>query len=177
MNRSTHLDVRLSEPSYRFSPSCLLVLFISLVTLGCFSDEQGAAEVSWALRTFSEQSPPPDLCSRSNIESIRLCWNALDPDSELLDLSCTTSFRDYPCENQNGSTNFEIPTGRVGFWLVPICQQSGQLIPAEEGTFRSPPAVIRDVAAGRIVSLQSHLIEVTDPDDDCGPLGCTCDPN
>ncbi len=165
MNTRTTESVH-STPALRV----LFLLGIQVFGFQCVAIDGGATELTWSIRTFS--GDPVDSCKNpktegADIDKVRLCWNAVDSGVT----GCRPgNFRDFDCQKQTGETLFEIEPGPTAFFVVPICED-GQ--PASVGTYQTPPEIVRTVRNGEVVSLESLLITITDPDPSCG-AECTC---
>ncbi len=142
----------------------LFTLLLPLITgLQCVAIDGGASELTWSLRTFGGESAK---CEETEIAKVRLCWNAVDSGAS----GCRPgTFREFACIEETGATLFEIEPGATAFFVEPICADG---LPAQVGTYQTPAEIVRTVREGEVVSLESLLIVVTDPDS-CGSA-CTC---
>ena len=148
------------------------VLWVTMIACaGCIEIEGGAAEVAWSLRSFEGEAV--EACADARIQDVRLCWEAVgDGSVSAGGGACRAGERrEFPCEESSGVTGFQLDPGSTAFWIEPICTDED---PAAEGTYQVPPPIVRTVERGEIVSLNSLLLVVSPPGDDCPVAGCTC---
>jgi hypothetical protein len=127
-------------------------------------------ELSWTLRSFSGDIVA--TCREGRLAEVQICWQPLGEGDAELDASCQDSrSATFPCEEQNGTSGFEIESGPTAFWIEPLCRD---LAPPDPGTYQVPAPIVRSVDEGRIVTLNSLLIVVTPLGTSCPPAGCTC---
>lgn len=112
---------------------------------GCTPVDGGAVEASWNLRSIAGT----DLgCEESGVDRMRLVVD---------DMSFS-----FDCERARGVTGFDITPGEVAIHLTPLCA-NGDAPP--EGTYRSPPPIVRTITEGDVITLETQLIEI-------GPDAC-----
>jgi hypothetical protein len=114
--------------------------------------------LSWALRSTRDLGI--DDCAGGFIERIRLNWR----------IGTEERFTSFPCEENHGVTQFELPVGRVELWVTPQCVRT-RLEP-DSDMFVTPPPIVRDVTVGEAVTLDAVLLVVKI--DDCSTVSCIC---
>lgn len=129
-------------------------LFASTGT-GCVDVGGGAAELSWSIFDFTGKRI--DNCADAAIDKVRLCWEPVEAGAEVTSpLACTEGqWKDTPCEDNRAVTDFSIDSGSHVFWIVPLC--AGGVVP-DADTYEVPPPLLRNVAPGSVVTLNSQLI-------------------
>jgi hypothetical protein len=135
-----------------------------LVLGACVDIDGGAAELSWSLRTYARE--PIKTCADARISTVRLVWQpvgstAAEPEGRV----------DFPCTSTRGVTDFVISEGPQLFWIEPICDDGA---PPTTGTYEVPPPVLRTVASGEIITLNSLLIVGYQDPEKCPVESCTC---
>lgn len=154
----------------------LIAVFVGVCTLasvGCVQIEGGAVELSWSIRDFEDDKVE---CGDADIESIRICWQAVSSGSPL---ECRL-FHSFDCLASRGVSEFEIDEGETAFFVQPRCNVDGvELVPV--GDYQVPAPIVRTVKKGKVVTLNQLLVLVTSPDgcnrsNDRGPaeVPCTC---
>lgn len=155
----------------------VLVIALGAALGGCVEVSGGAVELSWALRSFSGENI--STCAEAGIEEVQVCWDLLDGGSEPQELACPPADiqtsgavvpggRIFDCNVKRGVSGFEVPPGRVLFWLRPLCAD-GQ--PPTEDAYLVPPPVVRTVESGQVVTLNALLVVVEPAVEDGRDLG------
>ena len=144
--------------------SLLRIALLASLSGACIEIDGGAVELSWSVRSFD--GTDVEACSDARVDEIRICWQAVSEGSG----SCTSS-EEFPCDEENGVSGFEIAPGETAFWVEPICVDGD---PADPTTYQVPPPIVRTVEEGKIVTLNSLLIVVHPLDSSCSDIGCTC---
>jgi hypothetical protein len=149
-----------------------LVAALLAASVACVEVEGGAVELSWSLRAFD--GDPVD-CADADVAGVRLCWRAAPPGEALAATCDGARTLDFDCDDQHGSSRFDLASGRTGFLVEPTCRDGE---PADDGTYQVPAPIVRDVVEGEVVTLSSLAIIVSDNSTNppvCGPTGtCTC---
>ncbi|WP_152629414.1 hypothetical protein [Haliangium ochraceum] len=138
-----------------------LALALGLVLLalgGCVEVGGGAAEFSWTLRNFAGDRALS--CEGVGMSWVQLNWRTVAEGDPNPALEAEGSKR-FPCADDRGITEFIIPSGRKMLWVEPLCQDGEAFT-----RYEVPPPVVRNVADGAVLTLDSLLI-VVDP-------ACTC---
>jgi hypothetical protein len=147
-----------------------------LLLCGCENIGGGAAEFSWALRTFEGDALDSDLtqaCRDAGLSAVELCWRSAGVGGDF-DACSDGLRRRFKCDFGHGVTRFEIPEGQTSLRIFPICED-GQPPLAE--TYQVPSPVLRRSQSGEVITLNSLLIVVWDrasTRSQCAPAGCTC---
>lgn len=115
------------------------------VHAGCEQLEDGAVEVSWSL--YDENGGTTN-CDRARIDQIQLWWT----------VDGRTRNRLFPCADQHGVTGFDLPVGEASLYVAPHCED-GTITP-DARTYAAPPAIVRTITAGEVVTLDTQLIQV-----------------
>lgn len=144
----------------------VLVLALAAGSAACIEVEGGAVELSWSLRSFDGERV--DNCDDARVEEVRVCWQAVEDGTST---GVCEGSQSFPCGEENGISGFEIAPGSTAFWVEPICVDGS---PAATGSYQVPPPIVRTVADGKIVTLNSQLIVVTPFGTSCPDAGCTC---
>jgi hypothetical protein len=166
---TTSVEARIRQPR---GVTRIAMLWVTMIACwGCIEIEGGAAEVAWSLRSF--EGVAVEACADARIGDVRLCWEpAGDGSVSAGGGACRAGDqRRFPCEESSGVTGFQLDPGSTAFWIEPICIDEE---PAAEGTYQVPPPIVRTVERGEIVSLNSLLLVVSPPGDDCPAGVCTC---
>lgn len=149
----------------------ILLASTLLAAPGCFDVQGGAVELSWSLFDFEGDSVD---CDDGDVAEVRLCWAPVGDDGAV-STTCRSGFDEvFECRAERGATSFELPEGRTAFWIVPLCADGAE---ADPGTFQVPAPIVREVQDGKLVTLSSLAIVVSDNSEmspTCGPAGCTC---
>lgn len=151
----------------------VIVVLCALAAPGCVQIEGGAVELSWSIRDFDDNKVE---CGAADIESIRICWQAVSAGTPL---ECRL-FHSFDCLASRGVSEFEIDEGETAFFVQPRCNVGGtELVPI--GDYEVPSPIVREVAVGKVVTLNQLLVLVTspascNPSNDRGPteVPCTC---
>ena len=128
--------------SYACSRVVLSTLPWLAVHAGCTEVTGGAVEVSWDLRGDDGQDRD---CAEANVDQIKLEWSA--PGRSSKDF--------FPCKDARGVTGFDLPAGEVTMYLQPVCR-GGE---ASSG-FLAPPAIVRMITEGEVITLTTQIIDV-----------------
>ena len=147
----------------------VIALAVAAACAGCIEIDGGAVELSWSLRSFDGDEVDPDPCNMARVDEVRVCWQSVEDGAATTGV-CESS-ESFPCAEENGVSGFEIDPGSTAFWIEPICRDGDT---ADVGTYQVPPPIVRTVAEGRIVTLNSLLIVVTPTGESCPDAGCTC---
>jgi hypothetical protein len=149
-----------------------LLAIAALALVGCVEVDGGAVELSWSLRAFSGE---PVECGDADVGGVRLCWREAPAERALATDCDGAEAIEFDCDDQHGSSRFELASGRTGFLVEPTCRDGE---PAAAGTYQVPAPIVRDVNEGEVVTLSSLAIIVSDNSANpptCGPSGvCTC---
>jgi hypothetical protein len=149
-----------------------LVAALALASSACVDIDGGAVDLSWSLFAFGGDRVS---CDEAEVAAVELCWRAV-PAGGTLEASCADADHlGFACDDNHGTTRFDLPAGRTAFWLEPVCRDGE---PAATGTYQVPAPIVREVVDGEVVTLSSLAIIVSDNSENppnCGPTGvCTC---
>jgi hypothetical protein len=148
-------------------PLRAVVLALCLGVHGCSDVNGGAVELSWKLRSLTGADATFLDCTIAleptnqvvEVAKIQLAW---DVDGQL-------GAETFPCEEDQGLTQFELPEGEALLRVSPIC--ANDVVPLPR-TYNAPPPVQRNVIVGDTVSLGGVelLLEVSS----CDLQPCIC---
>jgi hypothetical protein len=149
-------------------PLRAVVFALCLAVHGCADVNGGAVELSWKLRAATGSDHTFLSCAFQleptnqavQVARIQLEWDIVDGDSGV---------RSWPCDDDHGATQFELPEGQAVLRVSPICS-SGMV--ATAGTFSAPAPEQRNVIVGNTISLGGVelLLEVSS----CDFQPCVC---
>lgn len=139
----------------------LLAMLQAVTSVACVEVNGGAAELSWSVRTFDgarvEEDCHTDADSdepKVHLEGIRLAWKAVADGEDGASME-PDDWKQFPCADGRGITEFSIPPGQQMFWIVPVCD--GAILPAA-GSFQVPPPIVRTVREGTVTTLDALLV-------------------
>ena len=149
-----------------------VVFALCLAVHGCADVNGGAVELSWKLRAVTGSEFTFLDCAiqleptkeRVQVARIQLDWEVEDNTGHL-----DIGSRSWPCDDDHGVTQFELPEGVALLHVSPIC---GNGDVALENTFKSPAPEQRNVIVGNTISLGGVelLLEVSS----CDLQACIC---
>ncbi|MBA3394931.1 MAG: hypothetical protein H0T89_19955 [Deltaproteobacteria bacterium] len=136
---------------------------------GCNTVDGGAVELSWKLRPASSSLPDKFVDCDSGkdgtnpVTKIRLDWVVH------VDGTDHSGSDEWPCNDNHGVTNFELPPGKALLSVSPLCETG----PALAGSYIAPAAEQRRVILGETVSLGA--VELVVLVSYCGEQPCICE--
>jgi hypothetical protein len=146
------------------SPRAVALALCLVVHAGCTEVSGGAVELSWKLRAKTGSSHTfldcaIDLAGTGQVRQIRLEWTV---DGEI-------GFRQWSCDDDHGTTSFELPEGQALLIVRPVCENDRV---ADADTYTSPAPEQRTVIAGDTVNMGGVelLLEVAS----CNQQPCIC---
>jgi hypothetical protein len=142
------------------------LLIVGTFATSCAQVDGGAVELSWTLRPASSSLTDKFVACNATINNVdfvvaevRLDWMPVsgEPGSE-----------SWPCDNSQGVTKFDLPTGDTLLSVSPVCDSG----PAAPDTYIAPAPERRTVIAGDTVSLGA--VELVLQVSSCDQQPCIC---
>jgi hypothetical protein len=117
---------------------------------GCGELDGGAVEVSWRL-VRSDTAETINDCGVARIDEIELWWEVAVEGADVRHADR------FSCDGDRGVSRFDVPVGDVALWLRPACEND---VEPAEGSFVTPPPIVRNITEGEVITLDTQLIEV-----------------
>ena len=138
----------------------LLATVMCLGVHGCTEATGGAVELSWALRSTTDNRIE---CADGRIAKIRLNWATPD----------TLRSTSFLCKDNHGVTAFDLPVVEpertVALSVTPECNDGK---PADPASYITPPPIVRQVSVGETITLDAVLLVVRIAN--CDPVNAPC---
>jgi len=147
-----------------------LATVLCLLVHGCADVQGGAVELSWKLRPASSSLDDKFVDCESGkpgtgaVTRIQLDWT-VDAGAEV---GVRKGFATWRCDDNHGTTGFELPAGNALLTVTPLCEEG----PALQASYIAPAAEQRRVIVGDTVSLGA--VEIVVVVTSCGDQRCIC---
>jgi hypothetical protein len=117
-----------------------LLLVIGCLS-GCVDINGGAVELRWEIRKADGSSIS---CATAQVARVRLVATPVGGGD--------VQTEDWPCNDYEGATAFDVPPGRYAMVIAPLCTSG-------DPSAHVPDPIIRDVSNGNVAELNTLLIE------------------